>query len=739
MQGLRVASIQRSAAVLGPALLIAGFALVLILALQDVLIQRDWVAYSQARVGLLAAVREHALEAETSKKGYLLTRDSSYLGPFVQSWAAAHRKLEQLRGLAAADPVHAGHVATLTELLRMRQDLAEQLLAASRGGQDETLALQFAAGRQGMAALDAFIDELQLDETSALAARQDAVAERLRWLMAFVVLAGAAAGALALLTNILIARQLAALRKSEAEQKAVLSELEEARSTLRMAVDSAGLGLWELDVQTGLAWWDARTREVLGRPGQGWVPAEEAASVIHPEDAGSALETFARTVAPGSDDTYRIDKRIVRPDGTVRWTVWTALLRRAADGAPLRLVGMLDDVTEIHDSRERLRESEERFRIMAEALPQIVWTAGPDGTVDFYNERWREFTGTPGEAGVGDGWRMIVHEEHEAATVEAWQRAVRTGEPYDVEHLVRRADGEYRWLLSRGVPLRDKGGNVVRWFGTATDIHEQKLAEAELRDARDAAEAASRAKSRFLAVISHELRTPLTAIIGFADLLETGVLGPLEKQQRESLGRITASSWGLVQIIDEILTFSTAEAGREQVRPQVLDVVDLAGGVASLFQLQAARQGLQLEFSTSSPCLSLLSDAGKVRQILINIIGNALKFTDQGKVSLEVRAAANGAVEVLVRDTGPGIPADQHDLIFEPFTQADQSSTRVKGGTGLGLAVSRRLARLLGGDVTVESVPGQGSTFRLWLPHLTVQPLREPVPTDDAVAGATDS
>jgi PAS domain S-box-containing protein len=739
MQGLRVASIQRSAAVLGPALLIAGFALVLILALQDVLIQRDWVAYSQARVGLLAAVREHALEAETSKKGYLLTRDSSYLGPFVQSWAAAHRKLEQLRGLAAADPVHAEHVATLTELLRMRQDLAEQLLAASRGGQDETLALQFAAGRQGMAALDAFIDELQLDETSALAARQDAVAERLRWLMAFVVLAGAAAGALALLTNILIARQLAALRQSETEQKAVLSELEEARSTLRMAVDSAGLGLWELDVQTGLAWWDARTREVLGRPGQGWVPAEEAASVIHPEDAASALETFARTVAPGSDDTYRIDKRIVRPDGTVRWTVWTALLRRAEDGAPLRLVGMLDDVTEIHDSRERLRESEERFRLMAEALPQIVWTAGPDGTVDFFNERWREFTGTAREAGVGNGWRMIVHEEHEAATVEAWQRAVRTGEPYDVEHLIRRADGEYRWLLSRGVPLRDKGGNVVRWFGTATDIHEQKLAEAELRDARDAAEAASRAKSRFLAVISHELRTPLTAIIGFADLLETGVLGPLEKQQRESLGRITASSWGLVQIIDEILTFSTAEAGHEQVRPQVLDVVDLAGGVASLFQLQAARQGLQLEFSTSSPRLSLLSDAGKVRQILINIVGNALKFTDQGRVSLEVRAAANGAVEVLVRDTGPGIPAEQHDLIFEPFTQADQSSTRVKGGTGLGLAVSRRLARLLGGDVTVESVPGQGSTFRLWLPHLTVQPLREPVPTDDAVAGATDS
>jgi PAS domain S-box-containing protein len=738
MQGLRVASIQRSAVVLGPALLIAGFALVLFLALQDVQRQGEWVAHSQARVGLLTEVREHTVEAETWKRGYLLTRDSSYLEPFAQSWAAANRKLEQLHGLTTEDAVRAGHMATLAELLHTRQDLAEQLLAASRDGQEEPLALRFEAGRQSMATLDAFIDELQFDERSALAARQDAAARRLRWLMAFVVLAGAAAGALALLTNLLIARQLAALRQSEAEQKAVLSELEEARSTLHMAVDSAGLGLWEMDVPAGLAWWDARTREVLGRPGQGWIPAEEATSVIHPEDAASALETFARTVAPGSDDTYRINKRIVRPDGNVRWTVWTALLRRAADGTPLRLVGMLDDVTEIHDSREQLRESEERFRMMAEAVPQIVWTAGPDGTVDFFNERWREFTGTAREAGVGNGWRMIVHEEHEAATVEAWQRAVRTGEPYDVEHLIRRADGEYRWLLSRGVPLRDQAGNVVRWFGTATEIHEQKLAEAELRDARDAAEAASRAKSRFLAVISHELRTPLTAIIGFADLLETGVLGPLENQQRESLGRITASSWGLVQIIDEILTFSTAEAGREQVRPQVLDVVDLAGGVASLFQPQAARQGMQLEFSTSTPRLSLLSDAGKVRQILINIVGNALKFTDQGRVSLEVRASANGAVEVLVRDTGPGIPADQHDLIFEPFTQADQSSTREKGGTGLGLAVSRRLARLLGGDVTVESVPGQGSTFRLWLPHLTVQPLREPVPSDDAAAGATE-
>jgi PAS domain S-box-containing protein len=716
MDQLRVPTMQRRVAVYGPTVLIAVFALVLFGALRDVRRQAQWVIASQDRVAAAARVQEHVLEAESSKRGYLLTGDEAYLGPFSRSWAAADSALAVLRALTPADADLSARLDSLAGLIAVRRAQAEELLVVRRDGGDNAIS-QFEAASRTTAAVDTFIAEFQADQRATLAARQEHAAGRLTAMLTYVLLAGAAAGLLALLTNLLIARN--------------VTELEDARRNLRLALDSAGLGLWQLDLEAQHAWWDARTREILGRPGEGFVPAAEAAAVVHPGDRAAAAAEWDRAARPGSTGSYRIEKRVVRGDGEIRWTLWTAVLRHAADGTPLRLVGTVQDVTETHESRQRLAESEERFRRMTEAMPQIVWAAGADGVVDFYNARWREFTGTMQESGLGDGWRSIVHPDHLQATAEGWSHAVSTGSTYEIEHLIRRTDGEYRWMLSRAVPLRDDHGSVMRWFGTATDIHDQKQAEAELRTARDAAEGASRAKSQFLAVISHELRTPLTAVIGFADLLESGALGPLADRQRDAVRRIAASSWGLVSIIDEILTFSRTEAGRELVRPQVLDVVDVAGGVVDLLKPQAALRGLTLSFAADAPSISLLSDAGKIRQILTNLLGNAVKFTEAGTVRVEVSRAADDTAEVTVRDTGPGIPAHQLDLIFEPFTQGDQSNTREKGGTGLGLAVSRRLARLLGGDVTVESEPGSGSVFTLRLPSLLLVPQSHAISTSE--------
>lgn len=236
------------------------------------------------------------------------------------------------------------------------------------------------------------------------------------------------------------------------------------------------------------------------------------------------------------------------------------------------------------------------------------------------------------------------------------------------------------------------------------------------------AESANRAKGEFLATMSHELRTPLTAIIGYGDLLATGVCGELSGRQREQVERITLSAWHLVSIIEQILTFSRTEAGREQPRLETLDLCALVRESASLLEPEAARRGLTL--SVAAPAeLALESDAGKLRQILLNLIGNAVKFTEQGGVEISVERCAD-ASWVRVRDTGPGLAPEDLERIFEPFTQVDQSATRAKGGAGLGLPVSRRLARLLGGDVEVESAPGRGSTFSLRLGP----PVRAPAP-----------
>ena len=250
------------------------------------------------------------------------------------------------------------------------------------------------------------------------------------------------------------------------------------------------------------------------------------------------------------------------------------------------------------------------------------------------------------------------------------------------------------------------------------DVTEQHKADQELRSARLEAEAASRAKSEFLAVMSHELRTPLAAIIGYEELLFDGITGPVSESQRTQLGRIKASATHLLSLIDEVLTLSRVEAGREVMHPERISVF-VALHEASLLALPlAAEKGLTLDVVRAPKELAVWADATKLRQILLNLLTNAIKFTDTGSVVLESRKVDDDHVEIAVRDTGIGIAPANHDRVFDTFWQVEQKSTRKVGGTGLGLSVSRRLARLMNGDLTVASSLGAGSTFTLRLPSL---------------------
>jgi len=244
---------------------------------------------------------------------------------------------------------------------------------------------------------------------------------------------------------------------------------------------------------------------------------------------------------------------------------------------------------------------------------------------------------------------------------------------------------------------------------------ERTRAERELRSARDAAEAASRAKSNFLAVMSHELRTPLTGIIGYADLMGDGIAGPLTPKQAEYVARQKRAAWHLIGLIEGVLTFSRAEAGKDEARPELLDAVELARDVVSLLEPQAAAKGLRLHLEAPECPLHLVTDAGKLRQVLVNLVGNAVKFSSRGEVSVTV-ARQEPWMVFRVRDQGPGIGQEQLERIFEPFTQVADPGTREHGGIGLGLSVSRTFARMLGGGIEVETSPGEGSSFTLRLP-----------------------
>jgi len=235
-------------------------------------------------------------------------------------------------------------------------------------------------------------------------------------------------------------------------------------------------------------------------------------------------------------------------------------------------------------------------------------------------------------------------------------------------------------------------------------------------EAREAAEVASRAKNDFLAVMSHELRTPLNAIVGYAELLHDGIAGPVNEMQREQLDRVQMSAHHLVELVDDILSFSRIESGQENIRQGPVELTQVTREAGALVEPVAAAKGLRFTVDAPNEHVTFTSDAGKVRQVLVNLLSNAIKFTDEGEIVLASHAE-DGRVVFEVRDTGIGIAAEHQEQVFETFWQVDQSATRKAGGAGLGLSVSRRLARALGGDLSVESEIGKGSRFQFWLPR----------------------
>lgn len=239
----------------------------------------------------------------------------------------------------------------------------------------------------------------------------------------------------------------------------------------------------------------------------------------------------------------------------------------------------------------------------------------------------------------------------------------------------------------------------------------------DLGRARREAEAANRGKSEFLAVMSHELRTPLNAIIGFSDLLVGGISGPLAETPKRQVERIGTSAWHLLGLIDDILAYARIEAGKEELRLEPVSAADLARDAATVVEPLAAKKGLALRVGVPEDRIVIDTDAQKVRQILLNLMSNAIKFTDEGEVALRLEPAPDGGVVFQVRDTGSGIAPQHLETIFEAFEQVDPSLTRREQGTGLGLGVSRRLALLLGGELSVASELGVGSIFTLRLPQ----------------------
>ncbi len=378
---------------------------------------------------------------------------------------------------------------------------------------------------------------------------------------------------------------------------------------------------------------------------------------------------------------------------------------------------------------EKVQHSEGRWRALAEAMPQLVWIDAPDGACSYLSQQWETYTGIPVKDMLGYAWLKTLHPDDVARVQEAWKAAVEDTADYNIEYRIRRYDGEYRWFKVRGVPMRDENGKIQIWYGTCTDIQ-------ELMDAKVRAESASVAKSEFLANMSHEIRTPMNAVVGLTSLLE---MNTDPARQKEFLRTLKMSAQQLMALINDLLDIAKLEAEKIQLECVPFTLDEILGEVISINSLAAKEKGIELRLLSEScrPALSLLGDPLRFRQVLMNIVGNAVKFTTRGEVVLHVHcqtdeSAKKAWVQINVKDTGIGISARQQETIFSKFSQADTSITRKYGGTGLGLSITKSLVELMGGEISVESEQGKGSEFSVKLPFALVDVLLRPEACESA-------
>ncbi|HVL42619.1 MAG TPA: PAS domain-containing protein, partial [Brevundimonas sp.] len=490
---------------------------------------------------------------------------------------------------------------------------------------------------------------------------------------------------------------------------------------LRLTEEMAGVGQWRMDAETFKSTWSDRVYDIYGVTRETFDPGlADAVAFFHPDDRAMVQDAVMHGVNTG--EGFRIRARLIRADGEERLVETQARTERDSDGRVNAMVGVFRDITEAERAVLRITESERRYRLLASRVTDIIVTYGVDGLVTYVSPSLEAVTGYPPEALIGQPATSFIHPDDIPALTESFREFVKAPPEYSQRGVTYRGlqrDGEVRWFEARTSIIRDDDGRVVEFQDVVRDVTDTKRLEHALTEARDRAEAGARTKSEFLANMSHELRTPLTSVIGFSGLLVSS--GNLPPDERMWANRIATASDALLSVINDILDYSKLEADAVDLDPQPFDPRAMAQGAAAIVESQCLARGLTLTVDVAAGLpAAVMGDEGRLRQVTLNFLSNAVKFTSAGEIRLTVAEDA-GRLRVAVRDSGIGIPPDKISQLFDRFTQADASTTRVYGGTGLGLAISYRLIEMMGGQIGVDSTPGEGSTFWFTIPMMCAE------------------
>jgi len=688
---------------------------------------RDAAASASGTLLQAEALLSAMKDVETGQRGFLLTGRDEYLRPFNDGTAEAARRLAALEGVAPPD-----RAARLRDLVRRRIEQANRgLEIRDREGPDA--AARFVGAGEGKATMDALraeVEALQTAQRAEIAALERRDRERAALLnlaaLLSVLAACALAGAYAL-----------ARRRAERGSRALLEDV----------LENAPVGLGFLDRSLRFR----HANRALAKLGEHALGVEVGSAVrdLSPdlreqvEPRLRAVLAEGRTFANLAVDTRPPD----RPGETRHLRMGFFPLH--GDGGVEGVGLAVTDVTLRRRAELRLRQREAQFRAVAESIPQLAWMTDAEGAITWYNKRWLDYTGKTLEELRGWGWRQVHDPEHVERVEAGFRRCLETGEPWEDTFPLRGKDGGWRWFLSRAVPVREEAeeggaeGTVTGWFGTNTDITEMRKAEEQLAEAKEAAEEANRAKSQFIANMSHELRTPLSAVIGYSEMLEEEA-AEIEgaDTMQDDLRKINGNARHLLSLINDVLDLSKIEAGKMEVQAEDFDAAAVVREVGDTVQALMARKSNTLELDLAPDLDGMHSDPVKLRQCLFNLLGNAAKFTENGRITLSARRAPPGPegakqVEFSVADTGIGMTEEQLGRLFRRFSQADDSTTRRFGGTGLGLSITKAFCAMLGGDISVESKPGEGTAFTIRVPadFRDVSTPQETV-AEDAASGA---